>query len=125
MDLPWQDKGISMTKITVKMIKACKVVSTQGIGFAGIKTIFKESLVPILANGYEFSKPAGIFVDENDTTEASPRYNCVYKACIPVKGRPDENASTRLIEKLPPLKNRTFCPGSRAFLFDRRFHGFS
>ncbi len=42
-----------MTKITVKNLKACRVASTQGKGFAGITTAFKDSLVFILANGYK------------------------------------------------------------------------
>jgi hypothetical protein len=51
-----------MTEITVKNFKACKVVSTQGKGFAGITTAFKDSLVFIVANGYKFRKPDGILV---------------------------------------------------------------
>jgi AraC family transcriptional regulator len=91
-----------MTEVIVKDIKASKVVSTQGKGFAGIKTAFKDSLVFILANGYKFTKPAGIFVYENDPKEVGWD-NCVYKACIPMKGWPDELASTRQIEKLPAV----------------------
>jgi effector-binding domain-containing protein len=90
-----------MTEITVKNFKACKVVSTQGKGFAGITTAFKDSLVFIVANGYKFRKPDGILVYENNPAEVD-REEWVYKACIPMKGRP-ELASTRSVEWLPTI----------------------
>jgi effector-binding domain-containing protein len=90
-----------MTEITVKDIKACKVASTEGKGFEGIKVAFKDTLVFILANGYKFGKLAGILVYGNSPVEVGWD-NCVYKACMPVKGRP-ELASRRQIEVLPAI----------------------
>ena len=102
MDKSSRGKRISMTEITVKKIKACKVVSTQGKGFAGIENAFKDSLVFMLASGYRFKKPDGILVYENNPVEAG-QDNCVYKACIPTRGPSDALTSPRHIEWLPAI----------------------
>ena len=91
-----------MTEISVKNLKTCKVVSTQGKGFAGIETALKDSLVCVLSRGYKLRKPNSILVYENDPVEAGPD-NCIYKACIPTRGPSDVFTSPRHIEWLPAI----------------------
>ena len=90
-----------MSGVKLKTIRSCRVAYADGKGFEGVKTAFKDAMIFMLANGYEFGEPAGILVYGNSPREVGWD-SCVYRACIPAKGRP-KLASRRQIEKLPAI----------------------
>lgn len=92
-----------MSEVTLKKIKSCRAACMDAKGFEAMKPAFDDTSAFILANALEFGEPSGVVVYENSPGKVGWEH-CVYKVCVPVKGRSTLAGEQVKIEKLPELK---------------------